>query len=186
MKFLVAVLAATAACGFAPVSLAQDQHSHDHDHAHAHATKAVCVVTPTQGNKCKGVVTFETLEDGQVKITAKISGLTPNQKHAMHVHEFGDITGPDGMTTGGHYNPEGHEHGLPEQEKRHAGDFGNLQADAEGNADFTLTVDNLTITEKNAVIGRGIVIHAKPDDGGQPTGNAGDRIGVGVIGVTKS
>jgi len=44
----------------------------------------------------------------------------------------------------------------------------------------------MSVMGKNAVIGRGIVIHAKPDDGGQPTGNAGDRIGVGVIGVTKS
>lgn len=120
-----------------------------------------------------------------MKVSAKISGLTPNQKHAMHVHEFGDITSDDGSSLGGHYNPEHHEHGLPEQEHRHAGDLGNLQADGEGKADYTLTVDNMTIMDKNAVIGRGIVIHAKPDDGGQPTGNAGDRIGVGVIGIAQ-
>jgi superoxide dismutase, Cu-Zn family len=32
-------------------------------------------------------------------------------------------------------------------------------------------------------VGRGVIIHAKPDDGGQPVGNAGARIGFGVIGV---
>jgi len=29
-------------------------------------------------------------------------------------------------------------------------------------------------------------VHAKEDDGGQPTGNAGARIGQGVIGIAKS
>jgi superoxide dismutase, Cu-Zn family len=149
-------------------------------------TKAVCVVQPTKGNECHGVVWFETLPDGKVKVTAKISGLRPNQKHAIHVHEFGDITSEDGTSLGGHYNPEHHEHGLPTQEMRHAGDLGNLTADAEGNADYTITVDNMTLVDKDAIIGRGVVVHEKVDDGGQPTGNAGARIGVGVIGVAKS
>ena len=30
--------------------------------------------------------------------------------------------------------------------------------------------------------GASIIVHAKKDDGGQPTGNAGGRIGCGVIG----
>ena len=39
---------------------------------------------------------------------------------------------------------------------------------------------------RNPVLGRGVIVHAKPDDGGQPTGNAGARIGQGVIGLAKS
>jgi Cu/Zn superoxide dismutase len=35
------------------------------------------------------------------------------------------------------------------------------------------------------VLGRGLVVHAGPDDGGQPVGNAGARIAVGVIGVAQ-
>jgi Cu-Zn family superoxide dismutase len=176
MRYLLSILVALSC-----LPLVQAQEKHDHGRP-----KAVCVVQPTKGNICRGEVWFTTLPDGKVKVTADISGLTPNQQHAMHVHEFGDITGEDGLTTGGHYNPEHHEHGLPDQEHRHAGDLGNLTADAEGHADYTITVDNMTVMGKNAVIGRGIVVHAKPDDGGQPTGNAGDRIGVGVIGITKS
>ena len=38
---------------------------------------------------------------------------------------------------------------------------------------------------KNPVLGRAIIVHAKPDDGGQPVGNAGARIAQGVIGVAK-
>lgn len=176
MRLLLGILVALAV---APVVWAQDV-------IQAGPAKAVCVVQPTQGNQCHGTVWFETLPDGQVKVTAAISGLNPNQKHAIHVHEFGDITSNDGTSLGGHYNPEHHEHGLPTQEMRHAGDLGNLTADAQGNADYTITVDNMTIMEKNAILGRGIVVHAKMDDGGQPTGNAGPRIGVGVIGLAKS
>ena len=44
---------------------------------------------------------------------------------------------------------------------------------------------NISMLGKNAIIGRGVIIHAKPDDGGQPVGNAGARIGFGSIGVAN-
>jgi superoxide dismutase, Cu-Zn family len=156
-------------------------------HADDGAKKAVCIVQPTEGNHCKGTVHFEAMEGGKVKISAKISGLTPNQKHAIHIHEFGDVSDLSGKSAGGHYNPDKLDHGLPPSEKRHAGDLGNLKANAEGHAEYSLTVDNISIgAAKNAILGRAIVVHADPDDGGQPTGNAGARIGFGVIGVAKS
>lgn len=37
----------------------------------------------------------------------------------------------------------------------------------------------------NPIIGRGLIVHAQPDDGSQLTGNAGARIGQAVIGVAK-
>src|SRR2546426_7649382 len=44
--------------------------------------------------------------------------------------------------------------------------------------------DNISIAgTKNPIIGRGVIVHAKVDDGGQPVGNAGARIACGVIGV---
>lgn len=169
---------------------AQDDHSgHDHgSHAEvAKLTKLICQLQPTEGNTAMGTVTFTQLEDGKVKVTAKVGGLTADGKHAIHIHEFGDIAAADGTATGGHYNPEGHDHGLPHSDKRHAGDFGNLEADGEGNATFELVVDNLTLNgDKNPVIGRGMIVHAGEDDGGQPTGNAGARIAQGVIGVAKT
>ena len=149
------------------------------------STQAVCVMQPTEGNKCSGVIRF-TQDGGKLKVVADIEGLTPNAKHAIHVHEFGDCTSKDGMSAGGHYNPEGHEHGLPEKSERHAGDLGNLQADNDGKAHYELTVDNASLAGKNALLGRAVIIHAKSDDGGQPVGNAGARIACGVIGVAKA
>lgn len=162
-----------------------------HDHA-AHAAPAanavkqlVAVVQPTAGNKCTGVVRF-TEVDGVVYVYGEISGLTPNQRHAMHIHEFGDGTGTDGTKAGGHYNPEEQPHGLPGSDARHAGDLGNLQADAQGKTVYRGEFSNISMLgPKNPIIGRGVIIHAKPDDGGQPVGNAGPRIGFGTIGVAN-
>jgi len=162
-----------------------------HDHA-AHADvwagvdKAVARLIPTDGNSASGTITFEAVKDG-VKVTAHVDGLTPNSKHGFHIHEFGDITAADGAAAGGHYNPEGHDHALPNGGARHAGDLGNLEADENGEAHYEQVFDNITLAGKtNPIIGRGVIVHAKEDDGGQPTGNAGARIGQGVIGIAKS
>ena len=39
---------------------------------------------------------------------------------------------------------------------------------------------------KNPIIGRSVVVHANEDTGEQPAGNAGPRIGLGVIGVLRN
>lgn len=147
----------------------------------AEEPEAVAVIHPTEGNRCKGWVRFTQTGQG-VQISARIEGLTPNARHGFHIHEFGDATAADGTSAGGHYNPAGHPHGLPENPTRHAGDLGNLEADASGNAAYESTSDNFSLDE---IIGRGVIVHAQPDDGGQPTGNAGGRIGLGVIGLAQ-
>lgn len=148
--------------------------------------QAVAVLHPTAGNKCHGVVRF-TQTGSSVKVVADLEGLTAEQKHAFHIHQFGDCSAPDGMSAGGHYNPDSHQHGLPDAENRHAGDLGNLQADKDGKAHYEITVNNVSIAgTKNPIIGRGVIVHAKVDDGGQPVGNAGGRIACGVIGVANT
>ncbi len=147
--------------------------------------QVVAVMQPTEGNKAGGTVVFTQTKDG-VKVEANITGLSPDSEHAIHVHQFGDVRLGNGKGAGGHYNPEGHDHGLPATDKRHAGDLGNLKADANGAANYTITAKNISVAGlKNPVVGRGVIIHAKVDDGGQPTGNAGARISQGVIGIAK-
>ncbi len=168
-------------------SVAEPAH-HDHGE-HAKAMKqidhAIAVITPTEGNSINGTVRFEQ-DGGRVIVIAELSGLPSNTTHGFHVHEFGDISAADGTATGGHYNPDGVDHALPHDHPRHAGDLGNITADADGNAVYEITVDNLSIAgTNNPIIGRGLIIHAKPDDGSQPTGNAGARIGQGVIGIAE-
>lgn len=164
--------------------------AHDHGAKEAEACKApaalVAVMQPTKDNVTAGTVHFTQVPAG-VRIVARISGLTPGQKHAIHIHEFGDVSAADGSAAGGHYNPGGHPHGGPGHEHHHAGDLGNLSADAAGNAHYELVAKDLSLCcGKAPVIGRSVIIHAKEDDlSSQPAGNAGPRISQGVIGATK-
>jgi Cu-Zn family superoxide dismutase len=152
----------------------------------AEPTTAVAVLHPTKGNQASGVVHFQTVGDGKVRVTATVEGLAPNSVHAIHIHEFGDCTAADATSAGGHYNPESHPHALPDKRERHAGDLGNLQADAQGKATLDLTVDNITINgSKNPIVGYAVIVHEKMDDGSQPVGNAGSRISCGAIGLAK-
>lgn len=159
---------------------------------HAHRRKwraireAVCVLHPTQGNTAKGVVRF--IQSGpKVKVVADIEGLSPNGTHAIHIHQYGDCSLPNGKSAGGHYNPEKNPHALPGVDQRHAGDLGNLIANSQGKAHYEMTMDNICVVgHHNPILGRGVIVHAKEDDGGQPTGNAGSRIACGVIGIANS
>ena len=183
LKPLAVIGAVSALCltSTAPLRAAE----HEHGEAWAAVKQAVAVLHATAGNKCHGTVRF-TQDGDSVKIVADIEGLTPGQKHAFHIHQFGDCSSSDGMSAGGHYNPENHQHGLPEAENRHAGDLGNLQADNDGKAHYEITVKNISVAGlKNPIVGRGVIVHAKVDDGGQPVGNAGARIACGVIGVAN-
>ena len=51
-----------------------------------------------------------------------------------------------------------------------------------GKATYDLDYPDLPI---GLILGHGVVIHEKADDFGQPVGNAGGRLAVGVIGVAK-
>ncbi|RAP30247.1 superoxide dismutase family protein [Candidatus Marinamargulisbacteria bacterium SCGC AG-343-D04] len=145
--------------------------------------KAIATLQSLNMSQVSGIVVFEQLE-GKVKVTAKVKGLNPNAKHGFHVHHFGDLSKDDGTKAGGHYNPEGHDHGLPPSQERHAGSFGNIQTDSAGNAIFSMEDETISISgDKNPILGRSVIIHAKEDDGGQPSGNAGKRIAGGVIGL---
>jgi Cu-Zn family superoxide dismutase len=147
---------------------------------------AVAVAQPTKGSSVHGVVRFTDVADG-VRVTAEFEGLKPNAKHAFHIHEFGDCTGTDGKSAGGHYNPEGHQHAGPDAPMHHAGDLGNIDADASGNARYERVISGLTIAgDHNPILGRSVVVHAGEDDlASQPAGNAGERVACGVIGVAK-
>jgi Cu-Zn family superoxide dismutase len=147
-------------------------------------TELIAVLEPTEGNRASGVVMFKQGRDGKVEITGRVEGLTPNSMHGFHVHQYGDVSAPNGASAGDHYNPLGHKHALPEEKVRHAGDFGNLEADADGVANFRLVVDNISMAgRRNPIIGRGLIVHAKADTGAQPSGDAGDRIASAVIGI---
>jgi Cu-Zn family superoxide dismutase len=146
-------------------------------------TKAVAVLFPTKASDVKGRVTF-TQDGSAIHVHAEISGLTPGD-HGFHIHEFG-VWSEDGMASGGHFNPTMSPHAAPASPRRHVGDLGNVTANSSGNVTYDLDDPHLSFHGPHSIIGRGLVIHEKADDlKTQPTGNAGGRLAVGVIGVAK-
>jgi Cu-Zn family superoxide dismutase len=153
-------------------------------HKKAMTQRAIAVVTATKGNSVHGVVSFEEVTKG-VHVVAQLTGLTPG-KHGFHIHEFGDLSSDDGSSAGGHFNPSGMPHSMPTSEKRHAGDMGNVEADLNGNAHLDYIDPVMKLNGAHSIIGHAVIVHEKEDDfKTQPTGNAGARIGQGVIGIAK-
>ncbi|CAK9314902.1 unnamed protein product [Citrullus colocynthis] len=150
--------------------------------------KAVAVLESNQG--VSGTVLFSQNGSGSTTVTGNISGLKAGL-HGFHVHALGDTTNGC-LSTGPHFNPEGKDHGAPSDENRHVGDLGNLVAGDDGTATFTIIDKQISLVGPNSVLGRAIVVHADPDDLGRgrtelslTTGNAGERISCGVIGVQE-
>lgn len=134
-------------------------------------------------SQLKGTASF-TEVDGGVKVSIQVTGAPAGAGQiAVHVHEKGDCSAPDAKSAGDHYNPENHPHGLPDAPARHLGDLGNItiQADGSGTHEIVAKGANLKKDAPNSFVGRAIIVHEKRDDGGQPAGNAGARIGCGVI-----
>ena len=134
---------------------------------------------PTEGSEVNGSVTFEEA-NGRVKITAEVSGLAPG-KHGFHIHETGDCSSPDASSAEGHLNPGNTQHGAPDSPTHHAGDLGNIEADAEGNVSFQMTVDYFTLTEgPNSILGTAVVVE-RDEDNFEPSRSDGVRLACGVI-----
>ena len=151
----------------------------------AHANHgAVAELAPTKDSTAKGNVTFSVV-DGKVHVKGQVSGLKPNSEHGFHIHEKGDCSAPNGDSAGGHFNPSKEDHGNVATTPHHGGDIPNIKADAQGNAVVDAAVStNVNIGEGNDsdIIGRGLIVHADPDDyKTQPTGNAGARLACAVI-----
>ena len=150
------------------------------DHHHTRGRHARAELNPASGSAVRGVVDFYETAKG-VRVVATVSGLTPGL-HGFHIHEKGDCSAPDATSAGPHFNPGGMKHGGPGDAMRHAGDFGNITANAAGIAKFEALDHHITFDGANSILGRGVIVHASADDlSGQPAGNAGARQACGVI-----
>lgn len=152
--------------------------------------KASCVIYSENGNNVLGHLSLTQSDLNQpTKITGTLSGLSVG-KHGISVCQSGDLS--KGATTCGTiYNPFGKTHGAPEDEQRMAGDIGNIVVEADGTANVEISDKMVQLLGAHSVIGRSIVIYAGEDDHGRGgheqslvNGNAGPRIGAGVIGLS--
>lgn len=147
--------------------------------------EAAATLAATQGSAASGSATFKPAGKDGVRLSVEVTGLKPGTAHGFHVHEKGDCSAPDAASAGPHFALPGQQHGSHEGGSFHAGDLGNIMADANGKGTASLLVpeSKLTIAPGPlSVVGRALVVHGAPDDlKSQPAGNSGPRIACGVI-----
>ena len=159
-------------------------------------TEAICVFQ----NDIKGHVIFRQPYKNKKSSSPKgsyeteiIINLTnvPPGLHGFHIHQSGDLReGCSSLCS--HYNPHNKNHGGTGVKERHVGDLGNIKPNKKGVVKKTIYDKLIKLRGKYSVIGRSIVIHEKEDDLGMGendesliTGNAGNRIACGIIGISK-
>lgn len=132
-----------------------------------------------------GTATLKEETDG-VHILVEAHHL-PEGLHGFHIHEKGSCETPDFKSAGGHFNPDGKNHGFDDPEGAHAGDMVNLEVHADGTVEHTVINDEVTLKKgvPNSLFseeGTTLMIHSDLDDYvSQPAGDAGERIVCGVI-----
>jgi len=150
------------------------------------STAVVMIQGTSEDSTVKGTMNLMEVEGG-LKIEAELHGAPPG-KHGFHIHEKGNCE-EAGKAAGGHYNPAGVKHGfLAEEgfENAHGGDLGNVEIDEKGDGQVSLVLPGLGLTSgQYPVAGLAVILHENQDDGGQPTGNAGGRIGCGIIALAQ-
>jgi Cu-Zn family superoxide dismutase len=131
------------------------------------------------------IATAELKEDtGKVSVSILIPTPSPlSGKHGIHVMDTGRCDPPDFVSAGAIFNPFGKNHGLLAQGGPMVGDLPNLAMPLQR---YNAPAIGGTLGPGPASLlgprGASLVIFAREDDGvTAPEGNAGARIGCGVI-----
>ncbi|MFI5228059.1 MAG: superoxide dismutase family protein [Gemmatimonadales bacterium] len=121
-----------------------------------------------------------------VLVSGTVAGLGLGA-HGIHLHAVGKCEPPAFASAGGHFNPQGKQHGYRNPDGPHLGDLPNLDTPAAGELRFEFLAPGITLKGSNALLdadGASIVIHSGRDDyTTDPAGNSGARIACGVITV---
>jgi Cu-Zn family superoxide dismutase len=152
----------------------------------------------SQDTNINGKIYFQKTQNNKVRVHGQIEGLSPG-KHGFHIHETGDLS--QGCSSlNGHFNPFKKTHSsrvVVDQYgnevinmNRHVGDLGNIIADDNGVATIDFEDSLIKLDGPYSIIGRSVIVHGGEDDlglGGDEeslkTGNAGKRVGCGIIGI---
>ena len=152
------------------------------------AAEGVAVIKGTSTDSpISGEVKFKETEKG-LTVEAKLKNVPNSRKLGFHIHENGSCDDM-GKAAGGHYNPMSAPHGFLAKDgehKAHAGDLGNIKIANDGTGTLKGFLPGISLRGgQYNVEGRAIILHEKQDDFGQPTGNAGGRIGCGIIKIEE-
>lgn len=138
---------------------------------------AATVALKTADGTDVGSATLRPLSAG-VAVEADLSGLPPGV-HGLHIHETGACTS-DFAAAGGHFAPDGHEHGFGHTATPHADGLPNVIVAADGTAHAEFLNWRLNVEDVLDRDGSALIVHWRTDDY-LDAASAGDRIACGVI-----
>ena len=156
--------------------------------------RVVATISPTSapGSDVEGVVYLYDVEGG-VRVSGTLYGLDPGQ-HGFHIHRDADCSAADtdgdgeaepAGAAGPHWDPlDTNNHAGPADpfETRHAGDLGNITANGEGVAVFSIMAPELSVGGDYDIEGHALIVHSGRDDlETDPGGGSGTPVGCGVI-----
>ena len=179
---MATMLAASAQPGAAP----QDTNSFAGKSTDSSKVKSLKVSLVNGGGQPAGTAVLKQKKDG-VELKVSLTN-TPFGEHGVHIHQNPVCEGPDFKSAGGHFNPEGKQHGFGNPMGHHAGDTpGNLSVgeDHHGSATWLLKDVTLQPGAPNSLLskdGTSVIVHEHADDmKTDPSGASGNRIACGVI-----
>jgi len=124
-----------------------------------------------------GTVEFHGTADG---ILVRVDAMNlPEGPHGLHLHETGACS-PDFEAAGGHFAPDGNQHGFLDENGPHAGDLPMIFVSAEGTALADFFTQLVTLDALMDGDGAAVIVHAEPDTYRDPS-ETGARIACGVI-----
>lgn len=149
--------------------------------------KAIAQLRGSKDNLIKGHITFTELKTN-MKVDIDLYDL-PEGERGFHIHEKGNLKeGCKSLCS--HFNPLNKTHGGLNSKNSHAGDLGNININKDGTLKKIIYSKDLKLSGKFNIIGRSVVVHGDKDDLGKgrndeslKTGNAGERIACGIIGI---
>jgi len=138
-------------------------------------------LSPIKGSELAGDVDLQEFAKG-VRVTVTVKDAIPG-KHGVHIDERGDCSDVVGGSTGEHFAPTGHDHGLPGASNRHFGDLGNLTVAQDGTGTLDIVVPGATLKAEDrlSLLGRALVVSQSEDLGDGPNGHTGTPIACASI-----
>jgi Cu-Zn family superoxide dismutase len=125
----------------------------------------------------RGTVEFHEAPDGLL-VRVEATGLAEGA-HGFHLHETGECA-PDFEAAGGHFAPDGNQHGFLNDAGPHAGDLPMIHVHGDGTAMADFYTQLTTLDALMDDDGAAVIVHAQPDTYRDPS-STGDRVACGVI-----
>jgi Cu-Zn family superoxide dismutase len=149
-------------------------------------SRALATLSVASASSVSGDLHFDQRPDG-VWISGEVAGLSPGE-HGVRIHEKGDCSADDASSAGDPFPSasEPETAAATTNAPSGAGNLGNIEANATGDAKVAILAKDVTLTRTNAILDRSVLIYEGGQVADQATADAGAPVACGVIRSTAA